>query len=180
VQRCAIIYSLQTGYPNSPLKRAQCVQKLQVKAIDAATHGHDHLRSKNTGQMDDGGEHAGLRAQYEGGAYPVYLEKWVRFSAHCVTMWSCFSLAYYCMDLVAIVRLTSWTTLEQVLTHTLLLLPHALLSLVISPAVMKHESLLSCVVRRKDELVAIVVEQMERSDRLGDSLRRKLVDVSTN
>jgi hypothetical protein len=38
----------------------------------------------------------------------------------------------------------------------------------------RYESLLSSVVRREDELVAIVVEQMEKGDRLCEGLRLKL------
>jgi hypothetical protein len=43
----------------------------------------------------------------------------------------------------------------------------------------RYESLLSSVVRREDELVAIVVEQMEKGDRLCEGLRLKLGAHST-
>ena len=86
-------------------------------------------------------------------------------------------MAYYCMDLVAIVAVTEWSWWKQVLAHVLLLMPHGLLALVISPAVMKYESLLSCVVRRVDDLVATVVDQMERTNRVVESLRSKVVDA---
>ena len=86
-------------------------------------------------------------------------------------------MAYYCMDLVAIVAVTELSWWKQVLAHVLLLMPHGLLALIISPAVMKYESLLSCVVRRVDELVATVVDQMERTNRVVESLRSKVVDA---
>jgi hypothetical protein len=81
---------------------------------------------------------AGLRAEYEGAVYGVQLQGRVRFMAHCVTMWSCFSLAYYCMDLVVIVDRTEWNAWKQAVAHLLLLLPHVLLALVVSPALLKY------------------------------------------
>ena len=101
----------------------------------------------------------------------------MRWSAHCVTMWSCFSLAYYCMDLVAIVGVTGWVWWQQALAHVLLVTPHVALALMITPALIKYESLLSCVVRRVDEMVASVVHHMERTSRVCDSLRKKVVDA---
>lgn len=116
-------------------------------------------------------------SRYEDAAYPWIIQRRVRWVAHCVSMWSCFSLAYYCMDLVAIVALTEWAWWQQALSHLALVAPHLLLALIISPAVIKYESLLSCVVRRDDEMVATVVHHMERTNRVCDSLREKVVDA---
>lgn len=101
----------------------------------------------------------------------------MRWVAHCVTMWSCFSLAYYCMDLVAIVGVTEWSWWQQAIAHILLVVPHLVLTLTLSPAVIKYESLLSCVVRRVDEMVATVVHHMERTTRVCETLRSKVVDA---
>ena len=81
------------------------------------------------------------------------------------------------MDLVAIVGVTGWAWWQRVIAHVLLLAPHVLLALMISPAVIKYESLLSCVVRRVDEMVATVVHHMERTSRVCESLRSKVVDA---
>ncbi len=101
----------------------------------------------------------------------------MRWIAHCVSMWSCFSLAYYCMDLVAIVGVTEWAWWQQAIAHTLLVTPHLILTLRLSPAVIKYESLLSCVVRRVDEMVATVVHHMERTNRVCETLRSRVVDA---
>lgn len=158
-------------------------QELQIDVMEAEAHGHDHLPARHESSMDGDddvrgtGYTTGLREQYEAAAYSRQLEKRIRWIAHCVSMWSCFSLAYYCMDLVVVVGGAGWGTAWRILAHVLLIAPHVLLSLVLSPAVMKYESLLSCVVRRVDELVATVVEQMERTTRLCESLRSKVVDA---
>ena len=150
------------------------VQMLQMEAQEAETHGHDHLPARHE-SIDS--EHDGLRLNYESKAYSMSLEKRVLLMSHCTSLWSCFALAYYCMGLVAAVGRTGWTTVNQVIAHTVLLLPHVILALRVSPALMKHHALLSSVIRRSDEIVATVVSQMERHDRLRDTLRRKLVDA---
>ena len=116
-------------------------------------------------------------SRYEDAAYPWIVERRVRWTAHCVSMWSCFSLAYYCMDLVAIVGVTEWSWWQQAIAHILLVSPHLILTLRLSPAVIKYESLLSCVVRRVDEMVATVVHHMERTSRVCETLRTKVVDA---
>jgi hypothetical protein len=127
--------------------------------------------------MDDDYHGVGLREAYEGSAYSEHVGRRVRQIAHCVQMWSCFSLSYYCLDLVVIVNQTQWSTVIQIIWHVLLLLPHVILAMVVSPLAMKLETLLSCVVWPIDELVATVTEHMESTDRLCEVLRRKLVDA---
>ena len=154
-------------------KLKEGVQLLQMEASDAETHGHNHLqlRHESIDERDD------IRLSYEGQIYSVTVQNRVLWVSHCTSMWSCFSLAYYCMDLVTVVGKTDWSTLEQTIAHAMLILPHAALVLRTTPALMKHEALLSCVVRRSDELVATVASGMERDDRLCESLRCKLVDA---
>ena len=154
------------------------VQKLQMQVMDAETRGHDHLPSRHESSMDDDVQGSGLRETYETGAYSPQLGKRVRWMAHCVSMWSCFSLAYYLLDLVVIVhQQDEWGLLKRLLVHLALLLPHVIGQFLVTPEVMKHESLLSCVVRREDEIVATVIDRMEMTDRLCEGLRTKLVDA---
>lgn len=81
------------------------------------------------------------------------------------------------MDLVAIVGVTEWSWWQQAIAHILLVSPHLILTLRLSPAVIKYESLLSCVVRRVDEMVATVVHHMERTSRVCETLRSRVVDA---
>ena len=154
------------------------VQRLQMQVMHAETRGHDHLPSRHESSMDDEVQGSGLRETYETGAYSPQLGKRVRWMAHCVSMWSCFSLAYYLLDLVVIVhQQNEWGLLNRLLAHLSLLLPHVIGQFLVTPEVMKHESLLSCVVRREDEIVATVIDRMEMTDRLCEGLRTKLVDA---
>ena len=152
----------------------ESVQLLQMDAQQAETHGHDHLPARHE-SIDS--EQDGLRLNYEGKAYSASLQNRILWLSHCTSVWSCFALAYYCMGLVAAVGRSGWDTPQQVVAHTALIVPHAILAIRASPALMKHQALLSSVVRRSDEIVATVVRQMERHDRLRDTLRRKLVDA---
>ena len=68
------------------------------------------------------GSSSWLQAEYEGAAYSAALSQRVRWIAHCVSMWSCFSLAYYAMDLVAVVQVRTTTLLLLIVLLMLLLL----------------------------------------------------------
>jgi hypothetical protein len=154
------------------------VQLMQMEAQEAESLGHDHLPARRESiDGDSSPRTGGLRLNFEGQTYSVSLQQRVLWLAHCTSMWSCFALAYYCMGLVVIIQRTGWSTVQQVVAHGALLLPHAILALRTSPALMKHEALLSCVVRRSDDIVATVASQMERYDDLRETLRCKLVDA---
>ena len=46
--------------------------------------------------LDGGSDGLLLRSAYENSAYSEALGARIHFTAHCVTMWSCFAMAYYC------------------------------------------------------------------------------------
>eukprot|EP01052_Picozoa_sp_SAG31_P026537 SAG31_NODE_2412_length_5746_cov_5.160439_4_plen_551_part_00 len=153
------------------------IRRLRERVLDAESHGHDHLQALHEFSMDGDLHGNSLREIYEGGAYSETVGRRCRGVAHCLQMWWCFSLSYYCMDLVVIVGQTQWSVATQILAHVLLLLPQFLSGMMLGPAVMKFESLLSAVVRPVDEVVATVMEHMNTTDRLIQVTRLKLVDA---